>query len=462
MDLFDRDKHFGNLVPLKALRDALLRNAIAAVAAKQLARVKGSKPFMGNQCQKPATMEVFEDNPDADWFYKAANYYDKAIAFSRVYLQAISGVVGTPGTPGTQAVAANANSDDLLVAVSIFSLYESLDNLEIGWLQYVSRSNLVSDRFGLLTFDRHLSGLKTLLNTVSLDEQTQTPSNATLTIGKRASFWNFARADYQASYINHQPTFLSTEDLSLWQNCGLQVEADGSLYRNPMEVKNDPSHCRSMADLVSHTLLWLLLRVTNYLASDREDAPMMRQARWLQLMGQLDDWYQHLPQTFQPCAQIRYPMRNRLGNHPSASQLTEVFFSIDVCAAALQLYHFARILLLLHKPMQPHEMGSAGGGMLKAYRDITAECIRHAHQIVGIALGRPQPAVRVEMLLPLYVAGSCLEANEERKVVLELLKAIEKDTGCSTEKRCGMLTQEWGWAMDGNGNENGIGVVMAV
>lgn len=137
MDLFDRDKHFGNLVPLKALRDALLRNAIAAVAAKQLARVKGNKPFMGNQCQQPSTMEVFEDSVDANWFYKAANYYDKAIAFSRVYLQAISGIVGTPGTPGTQAVATMANPDDLLVAVSIFSLYESLDSLEIGWLQYV-------------------------------------------------------------------------------------------------------------------------------------------------------------------------------------------------------------------------------------------------------------------------------------------------------------------------------------
>ena len=135
MDLFDRDKHFGNLVPLKALRDALLRNAIAAVAAKQLARVKGSKPFMANQYQKPATMEVYEDNIDSDWFYKAANYYDKAIAFSRVYLQAIAGSVGTPGTPGTQAVAAMANPDDLLVAVSILSLYESLDNLDVGWLQ---------------------------------------------------------------------------------------------------------------------------------------------------------------------------------------------------------------------------------------------------------------------------------------------------------------------------------------
>lgn len=137
MDLFDQDKHFGNLVPLKALRDALLRNAIAAVAAKQLGRVKGAKSHVGKQAQKPATMEVIEDVPVTDWFYKAANYYDKAIAFSRMYLAAISGTFSNPPSPNLQQTVSSANSDDLLVAVSIFSLYESLDNLEISWLQYV-------------------------------------------------------------------------------------------------------------------------------------------------------------------------------------------------------------------------------------------------------------------------------------------------------------------------------------
>jgi hypothetical protein len=135
MDLFDQDKHFSSLVPLKALRDALLRNAIAAVAAKQLGRVKGAKIYSGNQCQKPATMETIDDVPVTDWFYKAANYYDKAIAFSRLYLQTISGTLSNPPTPNTQLTTALANSDDLLVAVSIFSLYESLDHLDISWLQ---------------------------------------------------------------------------------------------------------------------------------------------------------------------------------------------------------------------------------------------------------------------------------------------------------------------------------------
>ena len=434
MDLFDQDKHFGNLVPLKALRDALLRNAIAAVAAKQLGRVKGTKPYLGIQCQKPATMEVIDDFPEIDWFYKAANYYDKAIAFSRIYLKAISGTFSNPPSPNTQTTTSMANSDDLLVAVSIFSLYESFDNLEMGWLQ-------------------HLAGLKTLLTAVSPDQRTQVHVIPAITVGRRASLWNFARADYQAAYLNHQRTFLSTEDMQLWRSCGLQIQEDGSLYQDAVAI-NDPLHCREIAELVAHTLLWLILRVMNYLASDRDETPTCRQARWLQLTTQLAEWSSDLPQTFQPCAQIRYPLPTRNTNRgasSSTSQLTEVFFSINVCAAALQLYHFARILLLINKPIQPHESSGAGGGgsRLKAYRQlsmVSIEAIKHAHQIVGIALGRPHPAVRVEMLLPLYIAGLCLEVDDERQVVLELLRAIEKDTGCSTESRCAELIKEWGWS----------------
>lgn len=132
LDLFDSDKHFTHFVPLKALSDALIRNAIAAVAAKQLGRIGGSAPFNKRQCQKPSTMESTSEPYVVDWFYKAANYYDKAISYSREYLQAISGSLGSPGA---QIVQPAARSDDLLVAVSIFSLYESLDTMDAGWLQ---------------------------------------------------------------------------------------------------------------------------------------------------------------------------------------------------------------------------------------------------------------------------------------------------------------------------------------
>lgn len=424
MDLFDRDKHFTHLVPLKALRDALLRNAIAAVAAKQLGRVKGNRPFTNQQAQKPSAMEVLEDNSGVDWFYKAANYYDKAIAFSRQYLQAVSGGLSNPSSPDPRTTASMANSDDLLVAISIFSLYESLDNLETGWLQ-------------------HLAGLKSLLRAVSPSQQVQNQIAPSLTVGRLASFWNFARADYQAAYINRQRTLLDTDDTALWNSCGLEVQSDGSLYNSTEYVKNDPLHSRALAELVAHTLLWLVLRVMNYLADDESSST--RQTQWDQLTRQLDHWYANRPETFQAVAVIRHPASGRT----QLSQLSEAFFSIDVCAAAMQLYHFARILLLLHRPITAER--SAVRNRLKAYREVSTEAIRHAHEIIGIALGRPPPAIRVEMLLPLSIAGACLEENDERKVVLELLRAIEQDTGCATEIRCQELIQEWGWTMEPEG-----------
>ncbi|KAI6793075.1 hypothetical protein KC361_g6385 [Hortaea werneckii] len=427
MDLFDKDEHFAHLVPLKALRDALLRNAIAAVAAKQLGRVKGHKPFVGRQCQRPAYMEVIEDGTDINWYYKAANYYDKAIASSRTYLAALSGSFSRPPSPNEPEMASLGNSDDLLIAVSIFSLYESLDNMEtagFSWLQ-------------------HLTGLKSLLMTVGSRQQDQLQMAPSITIGRLASFWNFARADYQAAYINRQRTLLDTEDLQLWRNCGLQIQDNGSLYANPPNIKNEPLQCRHVAQLVAHTLLYLVLRTVNYVSLDSDQDFAERQNMWEQISFQLDMWHENLPETFRPCAQIRHPMPMQTQRNGSSSQLTEVFFSIKQCAAAIQLYHFARILLLLEKPSR-----RSGMSRLKAYREVSTEAIMHAREIIGIALGRPHPAVRVEMNLPLYVAGGCLEAEEERRVVLDLLKAMEQDTGCSTDVKVRSLVDEWGWNIE--------------
>ena len=257
-----------------------------------------------------------------------------------------------------------------------------------------------------------------------------------------ASFWNFVRADYQAAYINRQRTFLDTEDLPLWHDCGLQIQADGMLYHLPTSVKNDTTRCRISVELVTHTLLWIVLRVMNYIANENNDeVPSARQAHWEQITSQLDCWHTHLPSMFQPVARMRR-MASALKPRGTA-RLTEMFFSIDACAAGLQLYHFTRILLLLHRP--PSKDAALWGGRLEAYREVSREAIKHAHEIVGIALGRPHPAIRVEMLLPLYISGLCLEADDERGMVLELLKAIEMDTGYSTEVRCQELVTGWGW-----------------
>ena len=272
---------------------------------------------------------------------------------------------------------------------------------------------------------------------------------ASITVGRRASFWNFARADWQAAYYHQQKTLLDTNDVRLWRSCGLQLPVGGLLYADPTSIKNDPLHCRNIAQLVTHTILWLVLRVTNYLANDSTQTDSERQTIWEQLTFQLEVWFTNLPETFRPCAQIRYPlqMRSQRSGASQTSQLTEVFFSIHHCAAAIQLYHFACILLLLNKPSADTTVASR----ITAYREKSVEATKHAQAVVGIALGRPHPAVRVEMNLPLYIAGGCLEADEERKVVVELLRAIQQDTGVSTEGKVRNLIQGWGWAQEPEG-----------
>jgi len=47
----------------------------------------------------------------------------------------------------------------------------------------------------------------------------------------------------------------------------------------------------------------------------------------------------------------------------------------------------------------------------------------------GIGLSRPEATVRVHAVQPLFVAGQYLEHHSERKVVLDLLRRIEDDTG---------------------------------
>ncbi|KAI7152526.1 hypothetical protein KC324_g14802 [Hortaea werneckii] len=279
--------------------------------------------------------------------------------------------------------------------------------------------------------------------TVDSKQQDQLQMAPSITIGRLASFWNFARADYQAAYINRQRTLLDTKDRQLWRDFGLQIQDDGSLYADPSNIKNEPLQCRHVAQLVAHTLLYLVLRTVNYLSLDSDQDPAARQCMWEQISSQLDMWHGNLPETFRPCAQIRHPMPMQTQRNGGSSQLTEVFFSIKQCAAAIQLYHFARILLLLNKPSL-----RSGMSRLKAYREVSTEAIMHAREIIGIALGRPHPAVRVEMNLPLYVAGGCLEAEDERRVVLDLLKAMEQDTGCSTDVKVRSLVDEWGWNIE--------------
>ena len=174
MDLFDMKMYFSRVVPLRAVKNALLRSCIVAIASKQLGRItanKGNWSLLDQQSPRPTILRLYPDVTHNEWFFKAASYYDKAISYLRIHLQQtdilgkrplrdepvsagceVAEQIPIPGFDDNEMASvpenrrqlfknnsSRLNSDDLLVAVSILSEYEFLDHYERALLQYERR-----------------------------------------------------------------------------------------------------------------------------------------------------------------------------------------------------------------------------------------------------------------------------------------------------------------------------------
>jgi hypothetical protein len=206
MDLFDLNSFFASEVPMRSLACPLLKSALCAYAAKQLARVRGCKAIWGGVVSAQARMENWPETGTTDWNYEAAKYYEKAIQELIKSLQkdAESDSAGdaAPSLNSRQDSAdsdgrsvssppttdsSDPNSEDAFAATAILSVYEFLSASVFGW-------------------NRHLSGARSLLKIgelKSVPEQQGFASCALtyplkLSRSRRAIFWNFARQDYLA------------------------------------------------------------------------------------------------------------------------------------------------------------------------------------------------------------------------------------------------------------------------
>jgi hypothetical protein len=141
---------------------------------------------------------------------------------------------------------------------------------------------------------------------------------------------------------------------------------------------------------------------------------------------------------FEPYGRLQHSNNQQVFSQES-SPFPEVLFSKPSSAATMQHYHFARILLLLHGPLNFESPATR----LRAYRDMMKEVKNHASEICGIAAARPDPAARILMVQPLHLAGQVLEDDRERRAIVQLLQDIESDLGWSTKDRVKQLFEEW-------------------
>jgi hypothetical protein len=285
--------------------------------------------------------------------------------------------------------------------------------------------------------NRHLSGVKSLLDEANVMVM---PTGGKPSRAQVAAFWNFARCDYLAAYINHTKTRLDTEDLPLWRSAGLFLDDESLLTpQSSSHTKNPYVEDEMRVDMISNALVWLLSKLMNYLVSCA-DTQGSNSASWKRLDYELENWFNNLPESFTPSGTLHPDPKS---SDLSRRTFSEMFYSIPLCAVTVQHYHFARIILLLHKP---RGVLPSVREQLQEVREIPEKIKYHSREICGIALGRPPGYVRIHMLQPLFMSGQCLEKVEERKIILDILRGIELDLGWATECRVKELLADWGWS----------------
>ncbi|KAI9695162.1 MAG: hypothetical protein M1820_008868 [Bogoriella megaspora] len=475
MDLFDLGTYFASYVPVKAASNPVLKYAAVAYAAKALGRVQGSKPPVGGVVSHQARMELYPDAHKIDWYHKGTKYYDSALSLLRQALTedanatlngnidaqwsaAGSREAGEEGSMKrrrlSNSMTSRTNSDELLAATAILCVYEFLDASGAEWA-------------------RHLNGAKSLID-IAKDEMMplQLPSPGVniqprpgmrISKARKATFWNLARQDMLAAFINETNTRLDTEDLTMWREAGLKIDDRGFILPANTTASGYPEGDDVMKeDMISNALIFLISKLDNYLASG-DDLPHEMShlpgqginqrtllEYWFHLKEQFQVWYDGLPLTFKPSARL-FPANLPLPP-PSESEassptlmLPEIWYSIPMCASTMQSYHFAQILLLVNKPYESTQGRSTLYERMHSYDSTLVEVRSHARQIVGISLARNDASVRIHSLQPLYTAGQCLDDPRERRLVVKLLRDIEIDIGWATEYRVRQLLRVWAW-----------------
>lgn len=334
-------------------------------------------------------------------------------------------------------------SDDLMAATAILCEYEAIDSSGEAW-------------------QRHLNGTKSLLDIAEvgmkpLDHIQISKRKPRFSRSRRAIFWNFARQDFAAALITESPARLDVNNHQLWRDAGLELDAQGRIIPNQGTwIEYSEGGLAMREDMLSNGLILILSKICNYLANAESLQPqpagisarelhtngspalwgitqqeLLR--RWTVLFDEVEAWRTNLPDTFKP-----------IGRSRSTNGLfDEVWFGVGMCAAAMANYHMARILLLINKPQESTMTRTTVYLRMGDYRNIVPECEWHSREIVGIALSRPETAVRIFLILPLFFAGQCFTTFDERKIVIDALRAIEQDLGWATEYRVQALLKQW-------------------
>ncbi|KAF9880493.1 zn 2cys6 transcription factor [Colletotrichum karsti] len=432
MDLFDTSAHFSCKVSIRATTRPLLKSAICALAAKHLSRTQNNHEQHTARSARKSLASADDRSPN--WSYHAVRYYHQAI---RCLKHAIA--IGGRDEMDMQRGDAESRHADTFAAVAILCIYELMNAPGNAWKAHLTALPLFS------ASDSTLSG--------------SSPVTIPQSPIKGPIFWSLARQDFLCAFISETQTRLNLDHVRLWQNFGLATDENSLLLPfSPFCTADIRASTDVDEDSRSNELLWLIGKVVNFITSgdgiNPEDysrpagqrlslgvTQELLLQRWTKLEVELQKWYDSLPPTFSPSARTKYTGDpGALGEVPDMDM---IWYDIPMCAATMQSYHMACILLLVNRPQESTAIRSTVSARLRSYRMIQRDVLRHGKEICGISLADPPDSVRIHSVQPLFVAGQSFHEKPEQQLVLKLLSDIETELGWATHYQIRKLVDEW-------------------
>ncbi|KAH0490063.1 hypothetical protein TgHK011_001548 [Trichoderma gracile] len=407
LDIFGDNRFFQTRTPRLVGSHSAIKYAIAALAAKHLSHVGGFRPTHSCVRSNLALTELYPSAVHVDWAFKAANYHHQAT--TNLPLQNV-------GESALREAGSLTLAEVAMASNAILTTYDMLDS---NWDELQTRIHNIK------------SGLVRPPNKSSSPDSKFAPSKSYGSPAALASFWHCMPHDLLISYDQKQTPSL---DLKALHISNLVVSSIGS---------DDARESTNMARTPWAHLFLLVSQIINKFTATPNSSDggtkSAEHSSWSNLWDALDQWHTQLDLHFQPYSHYMLSSHLTLSQGPMEPIFDEILFPTAVSAATLSYYHFARVLLLLAKPIDQ----SNPLVQLKDYRERLLDIKDNCVKICGIAASRPGPAARIHLVHPLFLAGQCLEEPREREAVVQLLQDIEADTGWPTASQVRRLHQEW-------------------
>lgn len=247
--------------------------------------------------------------------------------------------------------------------------------------------------------------------------------------------------------ILEKHTRIDTSDLLLWHGMGLPVNEIGELEFGLVNTQAVTPAQPLQQVIYWRALIWLMCKVVNFdpPASVQPMIDPSRSARYTKLQNDLNEWYNSLPVSFH--ADTVMPFQEQQSRGLSDLFAKEIWFSHGLCAYMHLVYHAAHMILLMRRPID-HLVSSARVpnqlDLLRATRDLDKQLRIHAQEILAVVIAKPEDLVIPHMIMPLYLAGLCINDRADQAYLIELFESIRDDMGLDTEYRINDLIREWG------------------